>query len=164
MQRDRFDRARAFIAADIGREIRLARGETSRWRRLVRWALGNPPGGGNFLAALGLLCYTEFAGRAKRDDFSDGNARACFDDFFRDLGPEYSELLKTRSIYRDLRCGLAHEYFVKRSCAIAMLAFQPQCGVQWDGERYIFVVEAYWQDFQAAFQKLGQQLYGSTGV
>ncbi len=160
MQRNRFDRARDFITADIEREIRLARMETSLWRRLLARAVGNPNGGGNFLTALGLLCYTEFAGRLKRNDFSDGNARVCFDDFFRDLGPEYDQLVQTQNVYRDLRCGLAHEYFVKRSCVIAMLSFRPQCGIQWDGNRYIFVVEAYWQDFRGALQALEQRLYG----
>jgi hypothetical protein len=161
MQKDRFDLARNFITTDIEREIRLARMEASFWRRLLSRTLGFPLGGGNFLAALGLLCCTEFAGRLKRNDFSDGNARVCFDDFFRDLGAAYATLLQTQNIYKDLRCGLTHEYFVKRSCAIAMLSFRPQCGVQWDGKRYLFVVEAYWKDFRVALEVLEQQLYNS---
>lgn len=161
MQRDRFDLATHFITTDIEREIGLAQAETSFWRRLLMRMLGNPPGGGNFLAALGLLCYTEFAGRLKRSDFSDGNARTCFDDFFRDLGDEYDRVLQAHNVYRDLRCGLAHEYFMKRSCTIAMLSSRPQCGVQWDGQKYMFVVEAYWEDFRAALRALEQRLYGS---
>src|SRR5215510_1030797 len=54
MQKDRFDRAKNFIAADIERESRLARLETSFWRRLLRCTLRYPIGGGIFLAALGL--------------------------------------------------------------------------------------------------------------
>lgn len=161
MQKDQFDTARAFITTDIEREICLARAHNSFWTRLLLRAAGIPGGGGNFLAALGLLCYTEFAGRLKRNDFSDGNARACFDDFFADLGAQYAGLLPVQNVYRDLRCGLAHEYFVKRSCTIAMLTTRPQCGVQWDGQTYTFIVGAYWRDFSAALRGLERQLYGS---
>jgi len=157
--KERFITARNFIATDIQREIRLARDETSLLRSLMRRSLGRPPGGGNFLAALGLLCYTEFAGHLRLNDFSIGSARRAFEMFFRELGPAYDALLKNHDIYGDLRCGLAHEYFVKKSCRIGMLSFRPQCGVQWDGQHYLFTVEAYWLDFQNAFGKLGRDLY-----
>ena len=155
-----FDQARQFIASDIEREIQLVRGQDLWWKKVARKIWGVRPGGGNFLAALGLLCYTEFAGRIKCDDFSEGNSRACFDDFFSDLGPEYAQLLGSCAVYKDLRCGLAHEYAVKNSCDIAMLEGGRQAGVQWTGTKYVFVVESYWRDFRNAFDRLGQQKFG----
>lgn len=59
------------------------------------------PGGGNLLAALGLLCYTEFAGKlrfgVKRADGSDV-ASANFNQFFDLLGPEYQAFRGSRSL------------------------------------------------------------------
>ena len=159
IDKQRFITARDFIATDIQREIRLAQDETNLLKRVIRRLHGRPPGGGNFLAALGLLCYTEFAGHVRLNDFSIGSARRAFETFFPGLGPEYAVVLKNHDVYGDLRCGLSHEYFVKKSCRIGMLSFRPQCGVQWDGQRYLFTVEAYWLDFQNAFRKLEKDLY-----
>ena len=159
IDKQRFITARDFIATDMQREIGLARDETKVLRRVVRRLQGRPSGGGNFLAALGLLCYTEFAGHVMLNDFSNGSARRAFETFFPELGPEYGVVLKNHDVYGDLRCGLTHEYFVKKSCRIGMLSFGPKCGVQWDGQRYLFTVEAYWLDFQTAFQKLERDLY-----
>lgn len=159
MTKPEFDQARLFITGDIEREIQLVRGQNLWWKRAARQVWGVRPGGGNFLAALGLLCYTEFAGRIKRDDFSDGNSRLCFDDFFADLGPEYAQLLVSCPIYQDLRCGLAHAYFVKKTCDIAMLEGARQAGVRWTGTNYVFIVESYWRDFGNAFDRLGQDRF-----
>jgi hypothetical protein len=115
--------------------------------------------GGNFMAALSLLSYTEFAGRLMLSDFSDGNFRKSFDEFFRDMGTGYDDLLKKHNVYKILRCGLAHESFVKKSCTIAMLSSRPQPGVQRDGTKYIFIVEAYLNDFRSAIDKLATQLF-----
>lgn len=163
MIKDEFDQARLFISSDIEREIQLVRGQERWWKQVALKMCGIRPGGGNFLAALGLLCYTEFAGRIKRDDFSNRDSRACFDEFFAELGPEYTEILRTCAVYNDLRCGLAHQYFVKRSCDIAMLEGGRQPGVQWTGTKYLFVVEAYWRDFGNAFDALGRLRFGTAG-
>jgi hypothetical protein len=111
------------------------------------------------MAALSLLSYTEFAGRLKLDDFSDSNSRKCFDAFFGDLGPDYAHLLGKHNVYKILRCGLAHEYFVKKSCTIAMLSSHPQPGDQWDEARYIFIVESYFNDFRNALDRLAIRLF-----
>jgi hypothetical protein len=77
--------------------------------------------GANYLTALGLLSYTEIIGSfitGKGEPASDN-----FDTFFRRLGSEYDKLLKKHNkkrankkhvIYDDLRCGLLHEYVIKR--------------------------------------------------
>lgn len=75
----------------------------------------------NFLVAQGLLNYTEIIGSFLLPNTNDSGEK--FDVFLRRMGPEYSFLLrrfngKRRSrphiVYDDLRCGLTHEYVVKR--------------------------------------------------
>jgi hypothetical protein len=113
------------------------------------------PGGGNFLGALGLLCYTEFAGRLKLNDFSDSNSGKCFDAFFADLGPGYAALLKQQvPVYKGLRCGLAHAFFVKKDCTIAIAAARGAPGVGWDGHAYFIALQNYFTDFARAFGQL----------
>lgn len=160
MSRDEFLVAKGFIFADVEREIQLARVDPAALR-----ALGVRPGGGNFLAALGLLCYTEFGGKlrfnVKRPDGSDV-ASANFNKFFDLLGPEYRTFRAQHNVYDILRCGLAHEYYVKKSCTIAMLAdgLGPGLGIDAAG-RYFFVVESYCRDLRRAFDDLQINLYGS---
>ena len=62
MTRDEFVQAKAFIFSDVERELQLAKADSAGLQ-----ALGVTPGGGNFLAALGLLCYTEFGGKLLRE-------------------------------------------------------------------------------------------------
>jgi len=91
----RYDQACQFISTDIGRELDLA-------RLNARGELGIPiaPGGGNLLAALGLLCYTEFAGKLrfgyKKANGADASKRN-FLGLFDLLGPTYAAL---RSVAR----------------------------------------------------------------
>ncbi len=70
----------------------------------------------NFLTALGQVAYTEIIG-----SFITEGGKSCenFDAFFGRLGEKYANLLKRHNkgrhiIYDDLRCGLIHEYLVKR--------------------------------------------------
>ncbi len=159
MTRDEFLQAKAFIFSDVEREIQLARADGAALR-----ALGVTPGGGNFLAALGLLCYTEFGGKlrfdVKRADGSDV-ASANFNQFFDLLGPAYRAFRAQHDVYDIFRCGLAHEYYVKKSCTIAMLAGGPGPGLRTDtGGRYHFVVESYCRDLKTTFDSLQIHLYG----
>jgi len=85
---------------------------------------------GNYLAALGLACYTETCGR---DLVLKGGVGAkdweCFNAFIKYMGAE--EVLKWRIKYlgrtlyfKDaIRNGLAHEYFIKAdSGGVAMIS------------------------------------------
>ena len=157
--------------------------------REIEWAREGKPAG-NALCALGLLAYTEFMAsllpEARRPQ---GGARQQFDAFFRELGVEYAAFLDSASInvYDTFRCGLAHEYFVKRTCTIAMLnspagvlevkgprtdsghivhraevalVMKPaSCGIGMahNGSLY-FIVEKYYQDFRAACERLEIEL------
>jgi hypothetical protein len=154
MQRDVVELAQRFIEQDIGRELALADASESWLKRIILRLMGIQPGGGNFLGALGLLCYTEFAGRLKANDFSDDNSGACFNTFFDDLGPGYAALRQTCPVYKDLRCGLAHAYFVKRDCMIGIVGPTGAPGVAWDGRRYYIRLRNYFVDFSREFTKL----------
>jgi hypothetical protein len=147
--------AKQFIFSDIERELALAYSSEKLLGRLLLSLAGVPCGGGNFVAALSLLSYTEYGGRLKNNDFSDINSRKNFDDFFGDLGTDYKQLLTQHNIYKIFRCGLAHEYYVKKDCIIAMhSAKQLNAGVGYDGIQYFFVVEQYYKDFKTAFENL----------
>jgi len=128
-----------FIKGDIQREINLARSGDS---------------GGNFLAALGLLCYTEFMGtmilRGK------GSKTDRFNAFFRLMGDDYKQLLDVKrvNVYRIFRCGMAHTYFAQ-NCDIKMLNNNYPAGIilKSDG-KYLFIVEKYFEDFMNACSRL----------
>lgn len=159
MDKQQLLQAKDFIFADIQREIALADASEHFLRRFwLRRAKVNP-GGGNFMAALALLSYTEFAGRLKNNDFSDQNSRKHFDDFFKDLGPSYQQFLSQHNVYKIFRCGLAHKYYVKQDCVIAVRSRSGAgAGIGFDGKQYFFIIEPYFQDFRNAFEALCQEL------
>lgn len=139
-----FETAKLFIYTDIQREINLARTKI---------------GSGNFLAALGLLCYTEFAGGLIPGN-SKKSAGAKFNDFFDLLGYRYKNFRLKHNAYSIFRCGLAHEYFVKKDCIIAIFITGNRIGIgRGKKGNYYFAVERYFQDFKKAFDKLGRVLY-----
>jgi hypothetical protein len=159
MTRDEFIQTKIFMFSDVEREVQLARADETALQ-----AIGVNPGGGNFLAALGLLCYTEFGGKlrfgVKRSDGTDV-ASANFNQFFDLLGLSYKSFRSQHNVYDIFRCGLAHEYYVKKSCTIAMLASVPGPGIGADPSgRYFFVVENYCRDLKKAFDDLQVLLYG----
>ena len=151
--------AKNFIFSDIERELALADSSERFLGRLLLRLAGVPRGGGNFVAALSLLSYTEYGGRLKNNDFSDRNSRKNFDDFFGDLGTGYKLLLNQYNVYKIFRCGLAHEYYVKKDCIIVMRSTKPlDAGIGHDGNQYFFVIEQYYEDFKAAFENLCAKL------
>jgi hypothetical protein len=160
MTRDEFVQAKLFMFSDLRREIQLANADPK-----LLAAAGINSGGGNFLAALGLLCYTEFGGKlkfgVKRSNGTDV-ASTNFNQFFDLLGSGYQSFRKSHDVYDIFRCGLAHEYYAKKSCTIAMFANSPGPGIGIDPSgRYYFVVESYSRDLEKAYDKLQIELYGS---
>lgn len=151
--------AKTFILSDIKRELALADASEKLLGKIFLRLAGVSRGGGNFVAALSLLAYTEYAGRLKMNDFSDGNSRKNFDEFFGDLGAGYKQLLTQHKIYKIFRCGLAHEYYVKKDCTIYMRSSKPlTAGIGHDGKNFFFVVEKYYEDFKIAFEALCTKL------
>jgi hypothetical protein len=159
MTRDEFIQAKTFIFRDVEREIELAKADAAALE-----AQGVTPGGGNFLAALGLLCYTEFGGKLRFNVMRNGRevASANFNQFFDLLGAPYQAFRTQHNVYDLFRCGLAHEYYVKKSCTIAMLEGTPGAGLRIDASgRYWVVVESYCRDLRKAFEDLQIHLFGS---
>lgn len=154
--------ARNFIYSDIQREISLVEATAKDEEKLRELKI--IPGGGNFLAALGLLCYTEFVGKLKYNHLikrgkrkGESIASANFNSFFDDLGDDYKKyrlsFTNPNYVYDRFRCGLAHEYFVKEFCQIAMFGNAPTgLGSLKDGSLY-FVVKKYFDDFIKAFDQ-----------
>lgn len=148
--------AKEFIYSDIRREICLGKISSSIvGRNFLKLILGSA-GGGNFIAALALLCYTEFAGKliTGKDD-----PKGNFNLFFDKLGSSYGNFRKNHKVYDIFRCGLAHEYDVKRNCTIGMLQDKSICGIGFEKEKYYFVVEKYFEDFKVAFDALEEELF-----
>jgi hypothetical protein len=75
MDKASVEQAATFMLADINREIAFADSSERALGRLLLRLAKVPSGGGNFMAALSLLSYTEYEGRLKHNDFSDGNSR-----------------------------------------------------------------------------------------
>ena len=146
-----FQQARDFIANDIGRELQLARARTE-----LLDAAGVAPGGGNVLAALGLTCYTEFGGKLK---YGYRGAKANFVEFFRDLGPPYLETARSHDVYGIVRCGLAHEYFVKRNCEINMFGAVSSGVIVRNDGTFMITVERYFLDLMKALDAVGATLF-----
>ena len=132
---------KGFIYNDIEREIDLAR-------------MGMDSG--NFLSALALLCYTDFMGlillRGK------GNIEQRFNSFIDLMGDSYKQLRKRINIYKDFRCGMVHNYFIRR-CIVVMLNKGNSSGiVEITNGQYAFIVEKYFEDFMNACHQLYSQM------
>lgn len=117
-------------------------------------------GNANFLAALGLVSYTEVMGGlvtgnlAKRGE-SERNFRA----FLPYLGEDY-ESFKTKGvdIYDTVRCGLVHQYFIKGDATVWMPASAP-CGIVASSQGPThFIVNVYRDHFFAAAARYRNEL------
>ena len=153
MNREEFIQAKLFMFSDVEREIQLARAGARQLQ-----AMGITPGGGNFLAALALLCYTEFGGKLQ---FGVKRPSANFNKFFDALGRDYAAFRATCNVYDVFRCGLAHEYYAKKNCTIAMLSTGPGPGIGTESTgHHFFIVENYCRDLKTAFDNLQTSLFG----
>ncbi len=138
-----------FIMTDIEREIRLASLSERSVYRLLAKVFNLPKGGGNLMCALALLCYTEFFGKELGGS---GGSKVTFDRFFVKMGSPYKKLLNSHNVYDTFRCGLAHEYWVKKSGTIFMFGEKsPALGFEKNGTFY-FVVNQYYRDLMKAVE------------
>ena len=126
-------------------------------RTELDWALR---GGAANLAALGLVAYTEFLGGIVTGDLGHQRRNASnFRAFLPYLGPYYEELASRGvDIYKRVRCGLAHEYFIKGESTILSEATAP-CGIvsSPDGPTY-FIVSVYRDHLFAGARKLRDEI------
>jgi hypothetical protein len=120
----------------------------------------------NYLVALGLVAYTEFMGGLVAGTLGQSrHSKERFYKFFDLLGPAYKSVRQKREVtkvYTNIRCGLAHAYFIDQDSVVKMSADEfwgKSCGIEVgvNGEVY-FVVERYWQDFQVAARSYHQDL------
>ena len=107
-----------FVFADLEREIAFVK---SQVEIVGGFRVPKIIGGSNFLGALDLLCYTEFMGGILTGSFSRGSDKSRFDAFFNTLGPDYKAFNQRINVYKVFRCGMVHEYFVKKSAVVYML-------------------------------------------
>ena len=164
-----------YMCEDIKRELDLGRSGCSA---------------GNFLCALGLLCYTEFMGGLIIGRLRSHPSGPSFNKFLDYMG--YRAQLPGINVYRTFRNGLAHEYFVKHECVISMLNATGQAPIIVPGKsagspsvhtpdriisnpvnigisqlpdgRYLFVVEQYYEDFRAACERLLKEFENGTRI
>jgi len=116
-------------------------------------------GKANFLAALGLLCYTEFLGGLISPRDSKNIPKKRFASFLPYIGKCYVILNKNDKLYDIFRCGLAHEYFIKRSASIVMYKGKnTRCGIIFKNDHWYFVVEKYFDDFRHGVKKYYNRL------
>lgn len=150
---------------DIRREIQLARVTRDRPGLMAELELS---GGGNLLAALGLVAYSEALGRLRIWNRGLGygrHAEDCFLAFLDEMdGGSYRRWREhwehahpTTTLYETLRCGLMHEYQPKIDSEFWIGDGHP-LGLAEENGRLIFKVEPYHRHFGAEADRLYAQL------
>ena len=119
-------------------------------------------GKANYLAALGLVAYTEFMGglvTGKSEKTKDREVR--FYSFLSRMGKEYEKVQKPA--WERVRHGLVHGYFIKQDSIVKMTVGDghgEKCGIEVgenEGELW-FIVTRYFEDFKRAVQNYYEQL------
>jgi hypothetical protein len=117
-------------------------------------------GKANYLAALGLVSYTEVLGGLRTGNLGlKFHSKKDFEAFIPYLGKEYESLLAREiDLYDIVRCGLVHSYFIKGESTIAMHATAP-CGIvaSAGGPTY-FYVSVYSADFFAGATRFRNEI------
>jgi hypothetical protein len=146
-------KVRDFMNEDLAKTIEL-----DRIRRLddPTRTYGAP----NFLITLVLCCYTEFWGRLV-EGIPERESRRCFETFFKRLGKDYDDLISRRvDVYGDVRCGLAHSYFVSNTAKINF--GRGQCGIEYNNAGYTFNILTYKDDLIAEVDRYVNGLESGT--
>lgn len=126
----------------------------------------------NFLTALGLMTYTEFiGGLISGNGGKSGNARLNFYEAYNRLGQEYvrfdqeirsrfrNRKRKPRDFYDIVRCGLVHEYFVKKNFVIARRRRSHSApGVCWEGRKIVIANRNYFHAFRRMCEQYREEL------
>jgi len=163
-----FDEIGDWMKNDIRREIELARVSQSPAGVRALTDLGIPAGGGNLLAALGLVAYTEALGLLRiwnrTTPHSCGTPSECFLAFFEKMaGGEYTIWWDKwpgtggKRIYDVLRNGLVHEYRPKVDSEFHIGAAEDLGLGEKDGV-LIFRVAPYYRHFCAELDALRAEL------
>lgn len=125
-----------------------------------------------FLSILGLSAYTEILGGLIRNKFGNGESGKNYKAGLRKMGAKYEELLDNGcNLYDIIRCGLVHEFFVKKTVLINPRIDPPtDPGLRLDPKGmktktgYVEVleigIENYYRDFNRAFEGLISECEG----
>jgi hypothetical protein len=152
---------------DLKREIELARVSQSAEGQRALLALGIPPGGGNLLAALGLVAYSEALGllRVYNATHGYGTPPGCFLAFFDRMGGgryktwrlQWEATHAGMQIYDVLRSGLVHEYRPKVDSGF-WIASGDEIGLADVDGALIFKVAPYYRHFCEQMDELQSEL------
>jgi len=155
------------MTTDIHREITLARASSTDSGKRALESLGVIPGGGNLLAALGLVAYTEALGliRMWNQSHRYGSSHECFLAFFdRMNGGSYKSWRSSweaghagTTLYEALRCGLVHEYRPKVDSEFWIGEGEP-LGLADSSGTLVFKVEPYLRHFAGEALQLYRDL------
>jgi hypothetical protein len=124
-------------------------------------------GKANYLAALGLVAYTEFMGGLVNGTLGQRNkSKARFYAFWNRMGAEYRSVAVERAlvkIYSNVRSGLVHSYFIAQDSVVKMTkgdGHGQRCGVEVvePGGKVMFIVEKYFDDFKSACRRYHREL------
>lgn len=111
----------------------------------------------NFLVALGLSVYTEIMGGLITGQLRNPKwSRKNYEAFLPFLGAHYVDLHSQIDLYKRVRCGLVHQYFVKGRAMIAVKFTRGDVpGIVYTGEfdHISISIERYFQDFKAGVQR-----------
>jgi hypothetical protein len=125
----------------------------------------------NYLAALGLSTYTENLGGLYCGNLQANMGNNYISFIERYFPSSYKAVNKRLSnkggLYKVVRCGLVHEYFVKVPSMIAIgSASQINCGILYDTTNkpptLNFIVDRYFNDYKDAFKKYSDDLLGTA--
>jgi hypothetical protein len=124
-------------------------------------------GNANYLAALGLSTYTENLGGLFQGDL-ENNLGRNYAKFIKCYfpKPEYDKVNSVLShrggLYKVVRCGLVHEYFMKIQGTVELHSkTSDKCGIIYDKLQtppLRFIVSKYFDDFKFAFDKYYYEL------
>lgn len=152
-----------FIRNDINRELEWqdlwdkkqpSEDELSARKALEK--IGITKGAGNYLVALGLLCYTEAFGKFMRRKLKKPEvSRTSFNDFLELMGDEYRELVISEKRPYDLRCDFAHEYSPK-NMSVTMRGDRTPYR---DRDGWHFSVKRYYDDLIKTVEENKERLY-----
>ncbi|MFP3951825.1 MAG: hypothetical protein ACLFVP_06800 [Candidatus Bathyarchaeia archaeon] len=121
--------------------------------------------GSHYLTALGLASYTEYLGSIKGNRINEkGQTRHNYNVFLYDLNSEYRKIdeklqsNKRDSLYRRIRCGLFHEYFIKKKAEIKPRSKHSQ-GIYYDEDKNKIVISLcdYLNEFINAVNELKKE-------
>jgi hypothetical protein len=116
-------------------------------------------GKANYLAALGLVSYTEVLGGLKTGKLGlRGQSKANFEAFLPYLGEDYTKAQDAIQVYSDIRCALVHQYFISGNSTIWTGSTDgPGIMASSDGQIHFFV-DSYLRDLIAGAKRFLQDI------